>query len=188
MGLQTPVTPSLAGLPGTTGKRSCSGSPMMATSQSFPHSRRIPRSTLHKLFVGMMTTAFLLYAVFTAYLIRHHHNNVIIDLGVGGKKWGPNALAGSNEKILKAHIRKLRELQQLKSPEDKVLFQVDSLLVDAQQQQKAKIEAASENNRSPERVNDNGKSTLKHKTLMFKEVDIHDMKHPKEIYKQPREG
>ncbi|KAG7338317.1 hypothetical protein IV203_028636 [Nitzschia inconspicua] len=184
MGLQTPVTPSSAGLPGTTGKRSCSGSPTMAISHSFPHSRRIPRSTLHKLFVGMMTTAFLLYAVFTAYLIRHHHTT-IIDFGVGGK-WGPNALAGSNEKILKAHIRKLRELQQLKSPQDKILFQVDSLLVDTQQ--KSKVEAASGNNHSPKRVNDNGKSTSKHETLMFEEVDIHDMKHPKEIQKEPREG
>jgi hypothetical protein len=139
---------------------------MILSSNGFPSSRRISQATLHKIFVGMMATAFGLYVIFTAYLIRHHHNNAAFDSGnQNNNKWGPN-MQMDNDEILKAHIQKLREMQQLKNPAS----EAKNLLVVKKQQVDLHVVDG---------------VTPKQPSLTLEEVDIHDMKHPKEIHKEP---
>ncbi|KAG7358477.1 glycosyltransferase family 92 protein [Nitzschia inconspicua] len=174
MGLRTPPTPPTSTFLGATRKRSRSGSPSIIIANSLPNSRKISQSTLQKFFVGMMTAAFSLYVAFTAYLIRHHHTNT--DFGVGGK-WGPNT-EFNNDEVLKAHIQRIRELQQLKNSQEKGSPQagMNQFLLNSHN----KI-VPSENGTNP--VNENGGSSSKHASLTLEEVDIHEMKHPRERQK-----
>lgn len=177
MGLRTPRTPPPSGLPGP--KRSRSGSPNTMLSSALPSSRRISQSTLHNIFIGMMGTAFSLYVVFTTYLIRHHHNNS--DFGTAGGNWGPNSeMLDNTDEILKAHIQKLRELQQqqLQHPQDphssSQAGTANELLSHTLNEMTVSKHAVHEEPSPHLRV-----------SLTLEEVDIHDMKHPKEIHKEP---
>jgi hypothetical protein len=135
----------------------------------FPSSRRLSQATLHKIFIGMMTTAFSLYVVFTAYLIRHHHS--MDHQGKSGMYWRPGIQ--DNDEILRAHIQRIRKLQeeQLHQPQENSTQQkepnqlhTDSFVKTYEKQKQPRHPIAS---------------------LTLEEVDIHDMKHPKEVHKEP---
>jgi hypothetical protein len=165
-------------------KRPRSGSPsMLLLPSNFPNSRRLSQSTLQKIFIGMMGTAFSLYVVLTAYLIRHHHT--IDHQGNSGISWGPGIQ--DNDSILRAHILRLRELQ----PQQLLIQRTNAtkqMLTDSLRNTTEKIvtdgafHAVSSDRGSQPKQRHHPKIA----SLTLEEVDIHDMKHPNELHnKEP---
>jgi hypothetical protein len=159
-------------------KRSRSGSPSMLFPTSFPSSRRLSQATLHKIFIGMMATAFSLYVMFTAYLIRHHHT-MDHEGKNSGMSWRPG-VQDKNDEILRAHIRRLRELQQLQLTQRQDAIQSKEpyqMLTDP-------ILKTTDKDRPVSAISFGRGSQHQIASLTLEEVDIHDMKHPKEVHKE----
>jgi hypothetical protein len=167
-------------------KRSRSGSPSFLFPSNFPNSRRLSQATLHKIFIGMMATAFSLYVLFTAYLIRHHHT--MEREGNNGETWRLGLQ--DQDEILRAHIQRLRDLQQQQLPHlqdaahqeeaspmvaDSIVKTIGKMMGDDAYQ------SVSSDRHSQPIKKQNHREIV---SLTLEEVDIHDMKHPKEVHKQ----
>lgn len=127
-----------------------------------------------------MSTAFGLYVVFTAYLIRHHHNHNLEQVG----RFGPGAAIQDNDEILRAHIQRLREMQQLQHSNEEKQVGTNQLL---REPMLSKAKVGGDTALHVHVVSADVVSTPKQQpaSLTLEEVDIHDMKHPKEIHKEP---
>lgn len=186
MGLRTPPTNGTSPYParGVRRNRSSSGSfsgalGVIANDRRL-RSRRISQATLQKIFIAMMTTAFSLYLVFTAYIIHLHHqqSTTTTSTDTGGSLGGPHSLneKTNNDEILRAHIQRLKDdqLKVVQGAKGSSLFKgnndTESLVKIHHHQQLSKI-GSDVSAASPK--------------FLMEEVDIHDMKHPKEIQKEP---
>jgi hypothetical protein len=121
------------------------------------NSRRLSHATLQKIFIIMMGVVFGIYVILTAYLI-HGHNSVLETERSGNKQWGPS-ITNENDKnqILREHIQRIREEEEQQE--------------DTKKQQQQPI------------ISSTSSILSKVKDLLLEEVDIHEMKHPKEIKK-----
>ena len=155
-------------LTGSMRKRSRSGDIMPLL--PLPNQRnRLSHATLQRIFIIMMGLVFGVYVVLTAYLI-HGHSSVLEterqQTGSGANKqmWGlPSAT--DKEQILREHIQRIRREQQ-------------------QQQSDTIPEKNNNNNKKPPISS----TTSKTKQFLLEEVDIHEMKHPKEIQNNKKGG
>ncbi len=150
-------------------KRSRSGSPtfFVSSSEGFPNSGRISQRTLQRIFIAMMTVAFGTYVIFTAYLLQLHHNE--FDPTASRGKWGPSSLL-QDDQILKAHIQRLQKLR-----DERLLTIPDNTI----------NKTTMGTGRGKTRVQVNVNRVPVSPKFILEEVDIHDMRHPKEIQKQP---